>query len=58
MEIKILKRYNHKADIEIDGVIYKGVYPIDINIDNAKEIKDNKITIEYNIPKELLKENK
>jgi len=58
MEIKVLRRYDYKADIEIDGIIYKGVYPIDINIDNKEEIKDNKITIEYNIPEELLKDNK
>ena len=48
MEIKVLKRYNHKADIEIDGVIYKGVYPIGINIDNAEEMKDNKIEVIIN----------
>ena len=58
MEIKVLKRYNHKADIEIDGVIYKGVYPVGVNIENAVEMKDNKIIVKYNIPKELLKENK
>ncbi len=48
MEIKVLKRYNHKADIEIDGVIYKGVYPVGINIDNAEEMKDNKIEVIIN----------
>lgn len=48
MEIKVLKRYNHKADIEIDGVVYKGVYPVGINIDNAEEMKDNKIEVTIN----------
>ena len=31
MNIKILKIYDYKADIEIDGVLYKGVYPVGID---------------------------
>ena len=58
MEIKVLKRYNHKADIEIDGVIYKEVYPVGVNIENAVEMKGNKIEVTINYSKNLHKKNK
>ena len=56
MEIKVLKRYNHKVDIQIGNKIYYGVYPVGVNIDNAEEMKDNKIEVTINYEKENIDE--
>ena len=60
MNIKILKIYDYKADIEIDGVLYKGVYPVGIDNEHwGLTNSNNEIIIQYNIPEELQKkENK
>ena len=56
MEIKILRRYDYRADIEIDGVIYKGVYPIGVDSEHWGLTNDsNKIIAQFNIPEELQK---
>ena len=56
MEIKILKRYDYRMDIEIDEVVYKGVYPVGVDNEHWGLTNDiRNIIVQYNIPKELQK---